>query len=108
MVCLICFNLLGNSLICVKGVVEQESMKNLMFGTYFDQDSDEDKRYEEVVNAEAFKNLSQNCLDEYNATHKTKMDIILFDYALEHLSKICRVLSMQCGSALLVPQPSFE
>lgn len=108
MVCLICFNLLGNSLICVKGVVEQESMKNLMFGTYFDQDSDEDKRYEEVVNAEAFKNLSQNCLDEYNATHKTKMDIILFDYALEHLSKICRVLSMQCGSALLVPQPPFE
>lgn len=76
-----------------------------MFGTYFDQDSDEDKRYEEVVNAEAFKNLSQNCLDEYNATHKTKMDIILFDYALEHLSKICRVLSMQCGSALLVSHP---
>lgn len=83
-------------------------MKTLMFGTYFDQDSDEDKRYEEVVNAEAFKTLSQNCLDEYNATHKTKMDIILFDYALEHLSKICRVMSMQCGSALLVSHLPFS
>ncbi|KAF7282405.1 hypothetical protein GWI33_002719 [Rhynchophorus ferrugineus] len=84
------------------GTVQQESLKTLMFGTYFDQDSDEDKRYEEVVDISAFKNLSQNCLEEYNATHKTKMDVILFDYALEHLSKICRVLSMNCGSALLV------
>uniref|UniRef100_A0AAR5PYC5 AAA+ ATPase domain-containing protein n=1 Tax=Dendroctonus ponderosae TaxID=77166 RepID=A0AAR5PYC5_DENPD len=84
------------------GIVLQSAIKTLMFGSYFDQDSDEDKRYEEVVSLEAFKALSQNCLDEYNATHKTKMDIILFDYALEHLSKICRVLSMNCGSALLV------
>ncbi|KAL1506278.1 hypothetical protein ABEB36_005670 [Hypothenemus hampei] len=84
------------------GLVKQDAMKTLMFGTYFDQDSDEDKRYEEVVNVEAFKTLSENCLYEYNATHKSKMDIILFDYALEHLSKVCRVLSMNCGSALLV------
>ncbi|XP_030765059.1 dynein heavy chain 12, axonemal [Sitophilus oryzae] len=84
------------------GVVLHESIKRLMFGTYFDQDSDEDKRYEEVENIETFKDLSQSCLEEYNATHKTKMDVILFDYALEHLSKICRVLSMNCGSALLV------
>lgn len=73
-----------------------------MFGTYFDQDSDEDKRYEEVLNVEQFRELSENCLHEYNATHKNKMDIVLFDYALEHLSKICRVLSMNCGSTLLV------
>src|SRR5699024_9337678 len=38
----------------------------------------------------------------YDATHKTKMDVVLFDYALEHLSKLCRVLSMACGSTLLV------
>lgn len=73
-----------------------------MFGTYFDQDSDEDKRYEEVLNVEQFRELGENCLHEYNATHKNKMDIVLFDYALEHLSKVCRVLSMNCGSALLV------
>lgn len=73
-----------------------------MFGTYFDQDSDEDKRYDEVLNMQQFRELGENCLNEYNATHKNKMDIVLFDYALEHLSKICRVLSMNCGSALLV------
>ncbi|KAH1028772.1 hypothetical protein HUJ05_002103 [Dendroctonus ponderosae] len=45
------------------GIVLQSAIKTLMFGSYFDQDSDEDKRYEEVVLLEAFKALSQNCLD---------------------------------------------
>ncbi|XP_018571400.1 dynein heavy chain 12, axonemal [Anoplophora glabripennis] len=84
------------------GLISENSLKNLMFGTYFDQDSDEDKRYDEVLNIQQFRELGENCLHEYNATHKNKMDIVLFDYALEHLSKICRVLSMNCGSALLV------
>uniref|UniRef100_A0A6P7FR39 Dynein heavy chain 7, axonemal-like n=1 Tax=Diabrotica virgifera virgifera TaxID=50390 RepID=A0A6P7FR39_DIAVI len=92
------FGLLKND----QGVVTREALKRLLFGTYFDQDSDEDKRYEEVIDAEALRELSVNCLIEYNATHKSKMDIVLFDYALEHLSKICRILSMKCGSALLV------
>jgi dynein heavy chain len=85
------------------GNLTLNSMKKLMFGTYFDQDSnDDERRYEETVNITAFVEVCQNCLDEYNATHKTKMDVVLFDYALEHLSKICRVLSMACGSSLLV------
>ncbi|CAH1159888.1 unnamed protein product [Phaedon cochleariae] len=84
------------------GLVGRDALKDLMFGTYFDQDSEEDKRYEEVATKQMLRELAENCLQEYNATHKNKMDIILFDYALEHLSKICRVLSMNCGSALLV------
>ncbi|KAJ8944984.1 hypothetical protein NQ318_010186 [Aromia moschata] len=85
-----------------QGVVTEDSLKKLMFGTYFDQDSDEDKRYDQVMNVQSFRDMGQQCLEEYNSTHKNKMDIVLFDYALEHLSKICRVLSMNCGSALLV------
>nr|CAH7749861.1 unnamed protein product [Callosobruchus chinensis] len=85
------------------GVIVRDQMKNLMFGTYFDQDSEEDqRRYEEVISKDRLRDMANNCLGEYNSTHKNKMDIILFDYALEHLSKICRVLSMSCGSALLV------
>ncbi|KAL3286288.1 hypothetical protein HHI36_000797 [Cryptolaemus montrouzieri] len=30
------------------------------------------------------------------------MDVVLFDYALEHLSKICRIITMASGSGLLV------
>lgn len=84
------------------GIISRDCLKRLMFGTYFDQDSEEDKKYEEVVSLENFRELASNCLQEFNATHKNKMDIVLFEYALEHLSKICRVLSMNCGSILLV------
>ncbi|XP_057662092.1 dynein axonemal heavy chain 12 isoform X1 [Diorhabda carinulata] len=96
------FDMLFENLKNEEGVVTRDGLKKLIFGTFFDQDSDEDKRYEEILNIEALRELSANALYEFNATHKTKMDIVLFDYALEHLSKIGRVLSMRCGSALLV------
>lgn len=82
--------------------VTQETLKNLMFGSYFDTDSDTNKRYEEVVDLDQFLRLAENCLSEYNSSHKNKMDIVLFDYALQHLSKVCRILTMSCGSGLLV------
>lgn len=83
--------------------VPEVALKNLMFGTYMDQNATEDEaRYEEVTNIDAFKRLAEYCLDEYNSMHKNKMNVVLFRYALEHLSRICRVLAIPCGSALLV------
>ncbi|XP_022919154.2 dynein axonemal heavy chain 7 [Onthophagus taurus] len=85
------------------GKVLESSLIDLMFGTYLDLDASEDEiRYEEIVNKETFFNIAMMCLDDYNSTHKTKMDIVLFNYALEHLSKICRILSIPSGCALLV------
>ncbi|KAK9744283.1 Dynein heavy chain, N-terminal region 2 [Popillia japonica] len=86
-----------------KGEVLERSLNDLMFGTYLDQDAtEEDIKYEEVTNIDAFLDIALRALDDYNAVHKTKMDIVLFRYALEHLSKICRILSIPSGSALLV------
>lgn len=85
------------------GIVTEDDLKNLMFGSYLDTSATEDDlKYEEVVNAEIFKEISTNALDEFNSANKNKMDIVLFKYALEHLSKICRILTMPCGSGLLV------
>lgn len=86
-----------------KGEVTQEQIKSLMFGCYLDADSPEgERRYDELPTKEVFLNISIAMLAEYNAMHKAKMNIVLFDYALEHLSKICRLLSMPSGNALLV------
>ncbi|KAF5297854.1 hypothetical protein FQA39_LY19240 [Lamprigera yunnana] len=85
------------------GEVTEQSLQKLMFGTYLDTEGmDNDLRYEEVVSMVAFLRISEAALEEYNATHKNKMDIVLFKYALEHLSRVCRVLSIPSGSALLV------
>lgn len=85
------------------GEVTQENLKRLMFGTYLDSDSVEgERRYDELASKEQFLNIAITMLQEYNSMHKAKMTIVLFDYALEHLSKICRLLSMPSGNALLV------
>ncbi|KAL1115991.1 hypothetical protein AAG570_005486 [Ranatra chinensis] len=82
--------------------VSEEDLRNLLFTTALDLDADEERKYEEIPSIESFYNVAMMQLDEYNAIHKTKMNIVLFRYALEHLSRICRVLSMPSGSALLV------
>ncbi|XP_063619962.1 dynein axonemal heavy chain 12-like [Cydia splendana] len=86
-----------------EGQVTEENIKAMMFGCYLDTDSVEgERRYDELPSKEAFLNVADAMLNEYNSIHKAKMDIVLFDYALEHLSRICRLLSMPSGNALLV------
>lgn len=83
--------------------VTPETIKRMMFGCYLDTDSPEgERRYEEMPSVEVVLGVATTMLSEYNTTHKSKMNIVLFDYALEHLSKICRLLSMPAGNALLV------
>lgn len=85
------------------GEVTRDTIKNLMFGCYLDTDSVEgERRYEEMPSKDAVLKVAVTMLNEYNAMHKAKMTIVLFDYALEHLSKVCRLLSMPSGNALLV------
>ncbi|XP_013187525.2 dynein axonemal heavy chain 12 [Amyelois transitella] len=85
------------------GDVTQETVRRMMFGSYLDTESLEgERRYEEIPTKEVFLNVAISMLAEYNTMHKAKMTIVLFDYALEHLSKICRLLSMPSGNALLV------
>lgn len=85
------------------GSLTIESSRKLIFGTYLDLDSEPgDRRYEEIASLAVFANIAKLNLDEYNSTHKSKMDVVLFQYALLHLNKICRILSMPAGSSLLV------
>uniref|UniRef100_A0A8C3L981 Dynein axonemal heavy chain 12 n=1 Tax=Chrysolophus pictus TaxID=9089 RepID=A0A8C3L981_CHRPC len=42
------------------------------------------------------------CLDEYNQVHKTRMNLVVFRYVLEHLSRISRILKQSGGNALLI------
>lgn len=81
--------------------VVEEDLNNLMFSTALDVDAEDDRKYEELT-LEQLREAALIIIDEYNATHKTKLDIVLFRFALEHLSRICRLLSISGGCALLV------
>ncbi|XP_024937311.1 dynein heavy chain 7, axonemal isoform X2 [Cephus cinctus] len=81
----------------------EASLQNLIFGNFMDVDAiPEDKKYEEITSMDEYKRVALLCLEEYNNTHKNKMDIVLFRYALEHLARVCRILAIPCGSLLMV------
>ncbi|XP_054991966.1 LOW QUALITY PROTEIN: dynein axonemal heavy chain 12 [Sorex araneus] len=83
--------------------VTEEDLRNLMFGDYMNPDLEGDERvYIEIPNIHQFNTIVEQCLDEYNQTHKTRMNLVIFRYVLEHLSRICRILKQSGGNALLV------
>nr|XP_042905569.1 dynein axonemal heavy chain 7 isoform X2 [Parasteatoda tepidariorum] len=80
-----------------------DDMRNLMFGTFMQYEEPvSDRRYNEVTSVEDFQTVANKCLEEYNSISKSPMNMVIFRYVLEHLSRICRVLSMPGGNALLV------
>uniref|UniRef100_A0A8C5BD67 Dynein, axonemal, heavy chain 12 n=1 Tax=Gadus morhua TaxID=8049 RepID=A0A8C5BD67_GADMO len=82
---------------------KQEDMRSLLFGDYMNRDLEEDERlYAEVPSMESFGQVVELCLEEYNQTHKNRMNLVIFRYVLEHLSRISRVLKQPGGNALLV------
>ncbi|XP_019508320.1 PREDICTED: dynein heavy chain 12, axonemal [Hipposideros armiger] len=83
--------------------VTEEDLRNLMFGDYMNPDLEGDERvYIEITNIHHFSDIVEQCLDEYNQTHKTRLNLVIFRYVLEHLSRICRILKQSGGNALLV------
>lgn len=85
------------------GVVTMESMKNLIFGSYLDLESDITKRkYEEISKLEKLAHIATASLNGYNEKEKFHLNVILFTYALEHLNRICRIISMPAGNGLLI------
>ena len=52
----------------------------------------EDRVYAEIFSIEEFYKIAEQCLEEYNNTHKNRMNLVIFRYVLEHLSRMCRIL----------------
>ncbi|XP_066919650.1 dynein axonemal heavy chain 12-like [Clytia hemisphaerica] len=83
--------------------LQEDDMRSLMFGDYTNPDAiGEDRLYQEVTSIDELYNTIEGCLDEYNQTHKTQMNLVIFRYVLEHLSRISRIIKQAGGNALLV------
>nr|CAI5837150.1 unnamed protein product [Callosobruchus analis] len=78
-------------------------LNDLMFSTINDcQTHPLRRKYEEIVDQKQLVDLIATSLDEYNDCNTTKMDLVLFSYAVDKLVKICRVLSFPSGNALFL------
>ncbi|KAJ8245818.1 hypothetical protein GJAV_G00260630 [Gymnothorax javanicus] len=83
------------------GKVTDENIRNLFFGDYGKPDSDA-KAYDEITDLQQLMAAMEYYLEEFNNVSKTPMSLVMFKFAIEHISRICRVLKQDNGHLLLV------
>ncbi|CAL8343019.1 unnamed protein product [Lota lota] len=85
-----------------KSDLEAAMRDPIMFGDYRTALNESEPRvYEDIQDYDAAKALFQEILEEYNE-NKSRMNLVLFDDALEHLTRVHRIIRMDRGHALLV------
>uniref|UniRef100_A0A8D3EB25 Dynein axonemal heavy chain 7 n=1 Tax=Scophthalmus maximus TaxID=52904 RepID=A0A8D3EB25_SCOMX len=83
------------------GIVVDECIRSLFFGDYAKPDSDS-RAYDEITDLQALQDVMEFYLNEYNSCSKSPMSLVMFKFAIEHISRICRVLKQDNGHLLLV------
>ncbi|XP_075210784.1 dynein heavy chain 3, axonemal [Lycorma delicatula] len=78
-----------------------EHLRNLFFGNYMFPDADV-KVYDEVKDFHLLTERMLYYLDEYNQLSRTPMPLVMFKFAIEHVSRVSRVLQQDNGHVLLV------
>ncbi|XP_012535785.2 dynein heavy chain 7, axonemal-like [Monomorium pharaonis] len=83
--------------------ITKDSFNDLLFGNFMDTGkSGKCRRYEEIGSMEALRNKVLAYLDEYNASFKKKINVVVYRYMLESLIKISRILSIPGGNMLMI------
>ncbi|KAG2436335.1 hypothetical protein HXX76_006644 [Chlamydomonas incerta] len=80
-----------------------EDVRKCFFGDYMDPNDEPALRlYDEVTDVAALLSRVEELLMDHNATSKRPMNLAVFLYAVEHVSRIARVLKQPGGHLLLV------
>jgi dynein heavy chain len=59
--------------------VQEEDMRNLMFGDFMNPDADkEDRLYQEIRDLDQFYKVVNFSVNEYNSVNKNRMDLVIF------------------------------
>lgn len=86
------------------GAFAAEHMRNLFYGDYMDVDATGGKKvYDEVAGGEGpLVDRMRHYLSEYNAVTDSPLSMVMFKFAVEHVSRVSRVLRQDNGNVLLV------
>ncbi|XP_019373751.1 PREDICTED: dynein heavy chain 6, axonemal [Gavialis gangeticus] len=77
--------------------------KPIIFGDFLKFGADKaDRIYEDLTNMEKIVTVLQDYLDDYNITNAKETKLVFFQDAIEHVSRIARMIRQERGNALLV------
>ncbi|XP_063150960.1 dynein axonemal heavy chain 6 [Candoia aspera] len=77
--------------------------KPILFGDYIKIGVDKaDRIYEELPEIEKLMGVLQDYLDDYNITSSKEVKLVFFQDAVEHVSRIARMIRQERGNSLLV------
>jgi dynein heavy chain len=93
--------------LCKEGVKEpdHDDMRGLLFGNYMLPDIlPENRMYAEVmdIGQDGIVGVMEAYLGEFNGISRKQMNLVMFLFAIEHVSRVCRIFSLPGGNALLV------
>ncbi|PVD24893.1 hypothetical protein C0Q70_15383 [Pomacea canaliculata] len=94
-------NNLFSHIVDASRLIVDDDIRSLIFGDYLKKKEDE-KLYDEIQNLDELREVVEHYLAEYNMMSKAPMDLVMFRFAIEHISRISRVLKQPNGHCLLV------
>jgi dynein heavy chain len=78
-------------------------LRRCFFGDYSDSSAEPDARqYQEISDVPKLLTTMEEYLMDFNGTSKRPMNLAIFLFAVEHVSRICRLLKQPGGHMLLV------
>ncbi|CAH1130366.1 unnamed protein product [Ceutorhynchus assimilis] len=83
------------------GPIGELQLRKLVYCDFANPKADQ-RHYIEVVDLENLKSITEGYLNEFNNMSKKPMNLVLFRFAIEHLSKLCRILKQPRSHGLCV------
>ncbi|XP_030643583.1 dynein heavy chain 6, axonemal [Chanos chanos] len=75
----------------------------IIFGDFIKVGAEKaDRIYEDLTDIEKIRSVLQDYLDDYNMTFSKETKLVFFQDAIEHVSRIARMIRQERGNALLV------
>ncbi|XP_076646690.1 dynein axonemal heavy chain 7 [Halictus rubicundus] len=81
--------------------ITELELRNLVYCDFADAKMDA-RLYQEVPDLEVLRETVETYLSEYNTMSRKPMNLVLFRFAIEHLSRISRIIKQPRSHALLV------